>query len=350
MATIRDVAERAGVSVKTVSRYLSGFRGITPRTTRKIEQAADELEFFPSAAARTLRGLSTDLISLVAENITTTPFSHELVQGIQSVCEERGKLLLIGEARERDQTFERLVQRFRQQGSEAIIKATFYHKEVEVRQRFEQCPLVLVNCYESSGRFHTVLPDDEQGSYDLTQFLLERGHRRIANITLPSELIATQLRQQGFERAMGDAGADIAPNWIVHPQRLRPAEDIEWLGAVLANLLASPSPPTAVMCGNDKMALRVVMLLMNRGLSIPGDMSIVGFDDFKIISENITPPLTTASLPYFRMGQRAAELAIGLAGGERPESLVERVHCEVVERGSHASRSRAGAVRAADPA
>ena len=136
---------------------------------------------------------------------------------------------------------------------------------------------------------------------------------------------------------MNDGEAAIAPNWIVHPQRLRPAEDMEWLSAVLSNLFASASPPTAIMCGNDKMALRVVMQLMNRGIAIPDDLSIVGFDDFKVISENTAPPLTTASLPYFRMGQRAAELAIDLAGGEVPDALVERVHCDVIERGSHAS-------------
>lgn len=341
MATIRDVAERAGISVKTVSRFLSGYPGISAETTRKIKLAAEDLEFFPSAAARTLRGKSTDLVSLVAENITTTPFSHEIVQGIQSVCDERGKMLLIGEARERDRTFDRLVQRFRQQGSEAIIKATFYHKEIEIRQRFELCPLVLVNCFDVSGRFHSILPDDEQGSYDLTQFLIEQGHRRIANITLPTELIATQLRQRGFERAMADSGVAIAPNWIMHPQRLKPADDIEWLRSVLESLLLSASPPTAIMCGNDKMALRIIMQLMRQGKTIPDDLTVVGFDDFKVISENVTPTLTTASLPYFRMGQRAAELAIDLAAGNRPKSLIERVRCEVVARRSHASLPQA---------
>lgn len=337
MATIRDVAERAGISVKTVSRFLSGHPGISPQTSGKIERAAEELEFFPSAAARTLRGRTTDIISLVAENLTTTPFSHEIVQGIQSVCEARGKLLLIGEARESDRTFDRLVERFRQQRTEAIIQATFYHKPVAIRQRFEQCPLVLVNCYEPSGRFPCIVPDDEQGSYDLTRFLLGRGHRRIANITLPTELVATQLRQQGFERAMSDASARVEPNWIAHPQRLKPAEDNEWLRAVLENLLESPNPPTAIMCGNDKMALRVVMLLLSRGVSVPRDVSIVGFDDFRVISENTTPALTTASLPYFRMGQRAAEIAIDLAGGRPPDDVTERVRCDVVERDSHAA-------------
>lgn len=337
MATIRDVAERAGISVKTVSRFLSGYPGISPKTTEKIERAAEELEYFPSAAARTLRGHSTDIVSLIAENLTTTPFSHEIVQGIQSVCESRGKLLLIGEARESESAFGRLADRFRQQRTEAIIKATFYHKPVEVRQRFEQCPLVLVNCFESSGRFCSVLPDDEQGSYDLTRFLLDRGHTRIANITLPTSLIATQLRQQGFERAMSEAGAEIEPNWIVHPQRLKPAEDLEWLRAVLNILLESRSPPSAIMCGNDKMALRVIMQLLSRGVSIPEDMTIVGFDDFKVISENITPALTTASLPYFRMGQRAAEIAIDAADGNLREKFTERVLCDVIERDSHAS-------------
>ena len=335
MATIRDVAERAGISVKTVSRFLSGFEGISAKTAEKIERAAEELEFYPSAAARTLRGQKTDIVSLIAENLTTTPFSYEIVQGVQSVCEQRGKLLLIGETRESEETFARLTDRFRQQKVEAIIYATFYHKPVEIKQQFKRCPLVLVNCYDTAGKFHSVVPDDEQGCYDLTRFLIEQGHRRIASITLPTDLVATQLRQQGFERAMADSGSDIHPSWIVHPQRLKPSEDMEWLGSVLDTLLTSPSPPTAIMCGNDKMALRVIMQLHSRGLSVPSDISVVGYDDFKVISENIVPALTTASLPYFRMGQRAAELAIQAEEGKDIGVLCERIDCEIIERDSH---------------
>ena len=335
MATIRDVAERAGISVKTVSRFLSGFEGISAKTAEKIERAAEELEFYPSAAARTLRGQKTDIVSLIAENLTTTPFSYEIVQGVQSVCEQRGKLLLIGETRESEETFARLTDRFRQQKVEAIIYATFYHKPVEIKQQFKRCPLVLVNCYDTAGKFHSVVPDDEQGCYDLTRFLIEQGHRRIASITLPTDLVATQLRQQGFERAMADSGSEIHPSWIVHPQRLKPSEDMEWLGSVLDTLLASPSPPTAIMCGNDKMALRVIMQLHSRGLAVPSDISVVGYDDFKVISENIVPALTTASLPYFRMGQRAAELAIQAEEGKDIGVLCERIDCEIIERDSH---------------
>jgi LacI family transcriptional regulator len=121
----------------------------------------------------------------------------------------------------------------------------------------------------------------------------------------------------------------------VHPQRLKPSEDMEWLGSVLDTLLASPSPPTAIMCGNDKMALRVIMQLHSRGLSVPSDISVVGYDDFKVISENIVPALTTASLPYFRMGQRAAELAIQAEEGKDIGVLCERIDCEIIERDSH---------------
>ena len=343
MATIRDVAKRAGISVRTVSRYLSGYSGISSKTTEKIERAAEELEFFPSAAARTLRGGSTDIVSLVAENLTTTPFSYEIVQGVQSVCEANGKLLLIGETRESDETFKRLTDRFRQQKVEAIIHATFYHKPVEITQRFERCPLVLVNCFDPSGRFDSIVPDDEQGSFDLTRFLTSQGHRRIASITLPTDLIATQLRQQGFERAMADANLPIHPSWIVHPQRLKPTEDMEWLRSVLDSLLTSEQPPTAIMCGNDKMALRVMMQLASKGISVPKDISVVGFDDFQIISENVIPALTTASLPYYRMGQRAAELAITFAEDSKRSPVAERCRCEIIERDSHSSPTSSGA-------
>lgn len=334
MATIHDVAKRAGVSAKTVSRYLSGFEGISEKTVKRIEEAAAELEYFPSAAARSLRGQGTGIVSLIADNLTTTPFSVDIVRGVHSVCERHGKLLLMGETGENQATFEKLVERFRQQGTEAIIKATFYHKTIKVTQSFEHCPLVLVNCFDQERKYPSIVPDDRQGCYDLTRRLISLGHTAIAFIMLPEEMVATGLRERGFRQAMRESGIAINPKWVLHSGHRKPADTMVWLHDILQQMLKPRKRPTAIMCANDKMAFRVLMQLHALGMEVPKDVSVVGYDDFRLISESTVPALTTASLPYYQMGARAAELALSLAAEKSDYAGEEAIRCEVVPRDS----------------
>jgi len=343
VATIHDVAARAGVSVKTVSRYLSGYKGVSPKTVARIEKAAAELAFAPSAAARSLRGAPSGIVCLITDNLTTTPFSFDIVKGVQAVCEAQHKLLLIGETRGSTETFERLMNRFRQQKAEAIVSATFFHKEVDIPRAADRCPLVLVNCFDTEGRHPSVVPDDEQGSYDLTRRLIGLGHRDIAFITLPSDLVATTLRDQGFRRALREAGLAIHEPWVIRSGRLDAEPEAAWLAEVLTGLLSGGRRPSAIMCGNDKMAFQVMMRLQAMGHALPHDVSVVGFDDYRLISENTVPPLTTASLPYHEMGVRAAELALAMAqDGVRTINAI-RCRCELVARGSDRALGLAGA-------
>lgn len=340
MATIRDVAERAGVSVKTVSRYLSGYKGISARTLQRIEAAADALEFFPSAAARSLRGEPSGLVSIIADNLTTTPFSFDIIKGVQSVCEKRGKVLLIGETRDRDKIFGQLVTRFREQKVEAIIKATFFHKPIVIDLKFERCPLVLVNCFDTQGTYPSVVPDDQDGAYQLTKHLIGNGHRRIACIELPSNMVAAKLRRKGFERAMDEANIEVNPKWLIPSDRRSPDAMSSWLATVLGNLCrpsgqrGASSRPSAIMCANDLMAMRVIMQLNSLNIRVPDDISVVGYDDFQIISMNTRPSLTTCTLPYFQMGARAATLALNLADGARETVHQTKCQGEVIKRQS----------------
>ncbi|MBR9911428.1 MAG: LacI family transcriptional regulator [Gammaproteobacteria bacterium] len=334
MATINDVAELAGVSVKTVSRYLSGFEGISAKTVARIEKATTELEYFPSAAARSLRGQTTGIVSLIADNLTTSPFAADIVKGVHAVCEKNDKLLLIGETGENQKTFEKLVDRFRQQKTEAIITAASHHKTIHITQSFEQCPLVLVNCFDDQRKYPSIVPDDRQGSYDLTRRLLALGHKNIAFVMLPEDMVATRLRRQGFEEAMHEAGAEINPKWMIYSTVRRPPDTLQWLRSVLETMLAPRKRPTAILCGNDKMAFRMLMQLHAMGLEVPKDVSVVGYDDFRLISESTVPGLTTAALPYYQMGVRAAELALSLTTSKARPRAIEAIHCDLIVRDS----------------
>ncbi|GAA0853133.1 LacI family DNA-binding transcriptional regulator [Aliiglaciecola litoralis] len=310
MASIKDVAVKANVSVKTVSRILSGYQGVSAKTKDNVLRAMEELEYYPSAAAQALRGQEKGIVSVITEKLTTTPDAFEIIAGIQAECEKQGKLLMIGESGGKPASFAKLVDDFRRHRSQAIIYATLYHREVKIEQSFNHCPLILVNCFEKTLRHPTIVPDDSQGLYDATKSLLQAGHRRIAYLTLFEEMRATQLRKRGFEKAMLEADVPVDPNLIIEGVCTVSDDEFSKLPDVLRNIMALQDRPTAILCGNDKMAMRIYMLIRRMGYKIPETISIVGYDNYKLIAENLLPRLTTVSLPYFRMGELAAKLAI----------------------------------------
>ena len=311
MHSISDVAERAGVSVKTVSRILSGYAGVRPETRERVERAMEELEYYPSAAARSLRGKTIGTISVIGDRLTTTPDAFEIVAGIQAECERHDKILMIGETGGRKATFDKLVERYRQQRTDAIIYATMFRQELTIDKSFDHCPLVLVNCVDSSGAHPAILPDDSAGGFAAASELLGLGHRRIAFVGLFEEMTATQLRKKGYRKALNQAGIEPDPDLIVTGVSATEDDEFEHLPDILADLFKLQDPPTAIMCGNDKMAMRIYFLLRSKmNKRIPEDVSIVGYDDYRLISESLVPQLTTVSLPYFEMGEMAARLAL----------------------------------------
>ncbi|MET0982684.1 MAG: LacI family DNA-binding transcriptional regulator [Telluria sp.] len=329
MSTIHDVAEKAGVSIKTVSRVLNDASSVSEKTRQRIEQAMQVLDFAPSAAAQMLRGRPTDLVAVIAEKLTTTPDSSEIIKGIQSVCESLGKMLIIGETGGQASIANRLVADMRTRRVEAIIFATSFHREVVLNEMLGRTSAVLANCFESSPRFAQVVPDDEGGGYAAAQAVLQAGHRKIAFLQLIEDMVATGLRMRGFRRAMQEHGVQPDEAWLLHGAT--PADDeFAQLKATIERLFANADCPTAILCGNDKMAMRVIFILQRRGLRVPEDVSVVGFDDFRLISEALDPGLTTVALPYREIGELAARQAF--SGAQEPGIL--RVPCRAVMRGT----------------
>ena len=332
MVSIVDVAERAGVSVKTVSRILGGFAGVRPETRRRVEEAMKQLEYYPNAAARYLRGEASNIVSLIADNLTTTPDSYEIVAGVQSECEAAGKVLMIGETGGKASSFNSLVERFREKRTEAMIYATMFHREVVIDQSFKHCPLVLLNCIDANGQYPAIIPDDRAGAFAATEALIRAGHRRIAYLTLFQDMRATALRTEGYMQALQQYSLKAYPELIRVSVRGGVADEFIDLPAILEDLLKAKKRPTALFCGNDKMAMRVYMLVRRMGFRIPEDISVVGYDNYKLIAENLVPQLTTVSLSYFRMGAAAAQLV--LRGKFKSPGEVQRIPGELLIRGS----------------
>ena len=331
MATIHDVAEKAGVSIKTVSRVLNGGTEVSEKTRNRIEQAMQALEFTPSAAARMLRGRPTGLVAVIAEQLTTTPDSTEIIKGIQQVCEQMGKVLLIGETGGHADVAHRLVADMRERRVEAILFATPFHRQVELSMPLGGTPTALANCFETAGRYMQVVPDDENGGYAAAQIVLQAGHRKIAFLQLIPGMVATELRVRGFHRAMREHGVTPKPEWLIHGAEADDANEFAHLSNAVDRLFASDDQPTAILCGNDKMAMRVIFILQRRGLRVPADVSIVGFDDFRLISEALDPGLTTVALPYREIGEITGRYVLD-PGSET--AATARVPCVPVMRGT----------------
>jgi len=342
VATIHDVADKAGVSIKTVSRVLNGGTAVSAKTRTRIEQAMRTLEFTPSAAARMLRGRPTGLVAVIAEKLTTTPDSSEIIKGIHQVCEQMGKVLLIGETGGHPEIASRLVADMRERRVEAILFATPFHREVAVEPLLGSTPTALANCFETPGRYMQVVPDDEGGGYAAAQIVLQAGHRQIAFLQLIPGMVATDLRLAGFHRAMREHGVAPNPAWMIHGAQAGEANEFSHLSGAVERLFSGAQRPTAILCGNDKMAMRVIFILQRRGLRVPGDVSVVGFDDFRLISEALDPGLTTVALPYREIGELSGRHV--LEPGEALPRTV-RVPCLPVMRGTVAPPPAAKAKR-----
>lgn len=338
MSSIKDVALKANVSVKTVSRILSGFQGVSEQTRQKVNKAMAELEYYPSAAAQALRGQEKGIVCLITENLTTTPDSFDIIAGIQHECEKQEKLLMIGETGGSAKSFSRLVDDFRRQRAEAIIYATVSHKRVDIKESFNKCPLILVNCYENVLRHPTILPNDENGALQVTEELIRKGHKHIAYLTLFNDMSATPLRIQGFLEAHEQAGLKVDNDLIREGVCHNPVDEFAELPNILKDIMSRPERPSAICCGNDKMAMRVFMLIRKMGYKIPDTITIVGYDNYKIIAENLLPKLSTVSLPYFDMGEIAAKIAINKQ--LQTNIKVQKVSGKLILRESHGAPSQ----------
>nr|WP_321457415.1 LacI family DNA-binding transcriptional regulator [uncultured Cohaesibacter sp.] len=328
MATIYDVAKEAGVSPKTVSRVLNGDAPVRQQTRDAIEAAINALGYVPSNAARMMRSNKSGLIGLITGAIShgLEPTEPEglpdlfIVQGIQQMMVESGKTLMIADTNSVVGRVPQLIRTFLQHRVEGLIYVADHHKKVELPPIPQECPIVLANCFDEIGH-PSVLPDDRTGQKELVAKLIENGHRRIGYLTLDNALVATGLRTKGYLDALAEANIHYDENLVMMGYR-EGQKDSQLLVQTVEHLLSLDQPPTVICCGNDEMALRLYGILRSRGVQIPDDISVAGYDNYRVIAETLFPPLTTVELPYFKLGQVAAEHLFKLISGQEevPES------------------------------
>ena len=324
MATIYDVAKAAGVSPKTVSRVLNKDAPVKEDTVKKVQRAIARLGYVPSSAARTMRsnksgliGLITGAISMRAEELSTSGLPDLfIVQGIQKAIESSGKTLLIADTGGKMERVPGLIRTFEEHRVEGMIYVADYHKQVSLPPLSSGVRMVLANCYDDRGT-PSVLPDDWKGQYTLVQALIAKGHRRIAYLSLSANLDATRERTAGYRDALNEAGIGLDPALVIPADIDVPDREteVQLLWDAIDRVLSLPEPPSVICFGNDRMAMRAYGILRSRGLELPKDISVAGYDNYRLITDALYPPLMSAELPYGAIGIRATQLLLGLLDG-----------------------------------
>lgn len=323
MANIRDIAAEVGVSVATASRALTGNGRVSPKTVQRVRAAADRLGFRPNEIARSLSSGRSHSLGLLVPDITN-PFFPELMAGAEKAAKSRGQTILLTAALGADLAREDLGVLNARGVDGFIVVGNPFDSSAQLREAAGARPLVVVDRSESATDLSTVVSDHLAGAALAVRHLLGLGHTRIAHISGPPGLDVTNLRIAGYEREMRAAGLEP----VVVPGDFTLAS-----GADAARvLLGDPSPPTAVTTANDLAAIGAMHTVFARGGRIPGDLSIVGYDDI-MLAGLVHPGLTTIAQDIGELGARAvAELERQLAGdfAVRTVSLDTRL----VERGS----------------
>ena len=305
--TMRDVAKAAGVSVATVSHVVNDKPGsrIGEDAKRRVHEAVAELGYRPNALAKTLSQGHSRFIGLVADAIATTPFAGQIIHGAQDEAWRHGYVLLVANTDGNTAAEEEAIAMMLEHQVRGILYSTWFHHEITVPEALLQTDTVLVDCYAAGSGLPAVVPDEEQGGRTATEALLAAGHRRIAfvNTTTPSP--AQTGRLAGYRSALQAAQVAFDDALVI------PASP-EQEGGYAATAEVVDSGATAVFCHNDRVAMGLYDGLRERGLRIPDDMAVMGFDNQDVIAAHLRPPLSTVALPHYELGAAGVRRLLGL--------------------------------------
>ncbi|MET8866798.1 substrate-binding domain-containing protein [Nonomuraea sp. NPDC004580] len=327
-ATLATVAASAGVSVATVSKVLNGRSDVSPATRSLVQSLLQQHDYVAPAPRREQAGLGTVEVQFDTD---LNAYSTEIIQGAVEAGAEAGVGIVVSirSGQARTTAWARgLVAA----GRRALIAVT---SELTAGQpaalNRARLPLVLIDPLNlPRTRVTSIGSTNFAGGLAATQHLLSLGHRRIAYVGGPATAACNQARLHGYRAAMEAEGAPVLPGYV-RSSHFHYQDGVEG-GAAVLDL---PHAPTAIFAGSDEMAVGIMEAARERGLRIPEDLSIVGFDDTQI-AKVTSPPLTTIRQPLREMGQAALRTALRLAEGERVDSHHVELATELVVRGSTA--------------
>ncbi|MDQ2890419.1 MAG: LacI family transcriptional regulator [Gemmatimonadota bacterium] len=306
--TIKDVARAAGVSVATVSRVLNGSAPVLEPTRRRILDAACELRFTPNASARSLSTRRTAALGVVLPDLHGEFFS-ELLRGIDRTAQTHGRHLLVSSSHHGARGMSEALRAMHGRVDGLIVMAPDLPADGLIEALPHTIPTVLVNCavvrVPTELRVDSLAVDNFGGSVAMVEHLASLGHRRIAFIAGAAHNEDSAERQRGFRHAMKSLG-------LAAPPEYQPRGDFAEEGgrSAAATLMNLSAPPTAIFAANDMMALGAMACVRDRGMDVPDDIAIAGFDDIPA-ARYVTPSLTTVRVDVEALGARATQLLVG---------------------------------------
>ncbi|MCG8350514.1 MAG: LacI family transcriptional regulator [Chloroflexales bacterium] len=326
--TIKDIARVAGVSHTTVSRALKDHPTISRETTQRIQALAQQMGYIPSAVAQSLLSRQTWTIGMVITTIAD-PFVVKVVEGVEQVAQAAKYSVFLATSHNNPEQEVAVVETLHRRRVDAIIVASSRVGSLYSSQLDRiQVPIVLINNNAEGEYLHSVAVDDAQGAALALQHLVSLGHRRIGYVGVNNRPKLNRRRLAGYRQALAQAGLAVDPTLIIYPDR---ETDLECGQIGLQKLLDAQA--TAVCCFNDVVAIGLLMACREQQISVPEQLSVVGFDNIEPATY-VAPPLTTVAQPLLVLGQRAMEMTLHLIAGHKVQD--QRLSCQLVVRQSTA--------------
>ncbi|TQQ50443.1 substrate-binding domain-containing protein [Vibrio cholerae] len=321
MATMKDIARLAGVSTSTVSHVINKSRFVSDEIAERVSNAAQQLNYAPSALARSLKMNRTKTIGMLVTT-STNPFFGEVVKGVERSCYHQGYNLILCNTEGDNQRMKASINTLLQKRVDGLLLmcSTLEGERLDVFDRYPDIPIVVMDWGPILFASDKIQDNSLQGGYMAAKHLIECGHKEIGCITGPLIRHQAQMRYEGYKRALAEAGIAINPDWIVE-------SDFECEGGYQAfeKLYQRGKLPSALFVSNDMMAMGVIQAASQRGLRVPDDLSLIGYDDVHI-AKFMTPALTTIHQPKYRLGKAAVDTLLYRL--ENPDTTAQVVQLE----------------------
>jgi LacI family transcriptional regulator len=324
--TIKDVAKKANVSVATVSRVLHNLPGYSEKTRQKVLKVIEEMGYHPNAIARGLINKRTQTIGVLFPNVSSM-FSSKVLRGIEYATHLRDySVMVCNTDKDGKRTMKYLHVLWEKQVDGIIFVSEVMKEEYHATLTSMNIPVVLLSTFSPQYPFPYVKVDDKQAAYDATEYLIKRGHRQIAMIGgTKSDPLAGVPRVEGYLQALRDYGIPVQEDLIAYG-------DFGYHSGCRAMETLFHTAPhfTAVFAASDEMAAGALSVAYQKGIKVPDDLSVIGYDNLQIAEMSI-PPLTTVAQPLFDMGKWSAEMLMTMIEtGDQvrsrivPHTIVER--------------------------
>lgn len=342
MVTLKEIAKMCGVSITTVSNVLNGKPKVSKETRQKILEVVKETGYQPNYFAQGIRKQKTRIIGIIVEDLDlfSTP---PIVEAIMAYCDDNNYRTILLNMRLYDRwkdtwyfnekkpksVFQPMIQELLSIKVDGIMYVAGHCRYINYFKDDFQIPTIIVYALSTSPRFPSVVFDDEKGSYDITKYLISKGHRKIGVIAGISDNLHTQKRSLGYQKALFEEQVLYNPDWIKHGDWMRKS------GYIQAEKLVKEDV-TAIFCMNDLMAAGAYDYLYENNIIVGKDISIVGYDNNEI-SEYLRPQLTTTDIPLREIGKTAAEYFVNMLENKLDSNEYQEViklPCQMVIRES----------------